>query len=133
MQSFDMKDKSFDEVRKLVFETGLGSGDSNFITGIYAGRRLKGYSRVVCIWIYDDLKEIERNRVIFIMRNGSMKFLRSGQNIHGFVKNDGKIDWMLARTCIRKIKARKFTNKEINCCQKKEWQQKFMEIRMAKK
>ena len=104
--SLDLRRKTQEQVTQMVKEHDLGLDNVSDITRLYPNLSDDGvYVSVICIWLSPMWEEIrgeivdkDKPKVTFILWNGIEAPQRYDADLHGFVKNDGTIDWGQCKT-----------------------------------
>ena len=108
MIAIDLRGLSVEQVIALVKQHQLGQSDDPAyadISDLYGN--VSPYKKVICIWLNDaaarrfngERRGIELPaKVTYTLWNGRKRQPRGGYDLHGFVQNNGTIDWGLGNT-----------------------------------
>ena len=104
MITIDLRGKAPEEVAALVRENGVGEGDIADVTHLYPGLDQK-YEKVVIVWLITGSCTASKPAILeptipvhYVLWDGKSYPYRSGDDLHGFVRPDGGIDWGKAHT-----------------------------------
>ena len=104
MVKIDLRGKTLKEVVTLIKKHKLGTGEISKGTDLWSPLSSK-YKGVVIVWLNDEVAErwdkTKGNlpaKATYILWNGKKFQPQAGDDLHGFIKVDGNINWGEART-----------------------------------
>ncbi len=104
MVKIDLRGKTAEEVAALVKKHDFGTGEIGKGTHLWLPLSLE-YKEVVIVWLNDKAASCYKKdkgdlpaKVTYTLWNGKESQPRQGDDLHGFIKVDGGIDWGKAHT-----------------------------------